>query len=970
LIIALLLSTTLFGPADRTITLGDDGVLRWEDSGDEVTLFGVNTYPAFYAEYQEMKARGLDIRAEIESDLDQLARLGFDLIRVHCFDREFSTADGALVENERLALMDHLIAEAKARGIYTMLTPIAWWPTPGDEGGFSGHIPMADMIADPSTWPIQQRFLAEFVQHVNPETGLAYKDDPAIVAFETINEPIPPHGTPDEVVIGHINAHVAAIRGTGCTKPIFYNGWGGRLAAVAASEADGCTFGWYPTGLQSGGSLLGDCLSSVDRLDYAHDPVLEGLAKAVYEFDAADVASGVLYPAMARSFRAAGIQLAAQFQYDMTATAHHNAHWPTHFLNLFYAPQRAMAMMVASQAFHRLPRGGTYAAHPEGDQFGAFRVSHEENLTEMIAEDAFLYSADTQSAPPNMASLTLIAGVGSSPIVLYEGTGAYFVDRLEAGRWRLEVLPDAVWVDDPFSSRSINDETARVLHRERAMTLRLPDLGADFRATMAGREQAATDGRIVVTPGVWELRAVGLPAGEATAGLRLPPSSDRPATVRVPHPELLPSGRDWAVPTTVAAARDASDVMVGWDGGSVPARETGPYTYEATVPGTALVGETFAYWIEATVGGIRTRFPSGLPVESGAVAPPLSILSLDAAPPVRQGHDGVHATSRLVEDDETGERALELSLDSLENRTWVDVRIPVDLGDNDLSEYRALCLRLKRGQPVTRRIEVALAMGEEVGYGAVVDVPAEWEEVRLPLDRLSPLWQTNVPLDLDRVIALHVGYGTYTLPNSISGPHSVLLADAWLDPQPEREWRVPVLREGAPLVLFDGWPAGLRISGQPGILAGGCPGSEVGSLALRLTAPTGFPGNGSASAEIALARRLRFVQEEAATYRTLCLLVRSGEPRSTQVEVVLREHDRAAFGAEVDLTEQWRVVRLPLDELRHFGHWEGPANRGHEGDRLNPGRIASLHLTFGAWLYPDSPESAHAVEIGRVWLER
>ena len=88
-------------------------MLRWEDSGNEVALFGVNIYPAFYAEYQELKARGLDIRAEIESDLDQLARLGFDLIRVHCFDREFSTADGALVENERLALMDHLIAEAR-----------------------------------------------------------------------------------------------------------------------------------------------------------------------------------------------------------------------------------------------------------------------------------------------------------------------------------------------------------------------------------------------------------------------------------------------------------------------------------------------------------------------------------------------------------------------------------------------------------------------------------------------------------------------------------------------------------------------------------------------------------------------------------------------------------------------------------------------------------------------------------------
>lgn len=970
MVATLLLATTLLGPADRAVVQGDDGVLRWRDSGEEVALFGVNYYPAFYAEYQELKARGLDIRAELESDLDQFVRLGFDLIRVHCFDREFSTPEGGLVQNEHLAVMDHLIAEAKARGIYMMLTPIAWWPTPGDEGGFSSHIPMAEMVANPATWPVQQRFLAEFAEHVNPETGLAYKDDPAVVAFETINEPIPPPGTPDSVITEYINAHVAAIRGTGCTKPIFFNGWGGRLAAVAASEANGCTFGWYPTGLQSGASLLDDCLSAVDRLDYAHDPVLEGLAKAVYEFDCADVASGVLYPAMARSFRSAGIQMAAQFQYDMTATADHNAHWPTHYLNLCYAPQRAMAMMVACQAFHRLPRGESYPPHPEGDRFGVFRVSHEEGLTEMLADDAFVYSADTASVPSNPEALSLVAGVGSSPVVAYEGTGAYFLDRLSDGRWRLEVLPDAVWVDDPFAPRSRQEETSRVLHRERAMTIGLPDLGPGFIARSEGGERTADGGRVVVWPGVWELRAAGLPVGEGQSGLRLPASSQGPPVVYLPRPELVAAGRDWEVALTAAGAEDATDVRVAWSDGAVEATRMGAYRYQALVPASALQGGFFEFWAEAEIAGTRYRFPSGLPVGAEMAAPPLRLCDLSAAPPVRQDPQGIHAQAQVILDQESGEPALQLALDSLENHSWVDTRLPVDLNEGDLSQYRALCLRLRRGELATSHIEVALTMDDRLGYGLVTPVPVGWSEVRIPLERMAPLWDTRVPLDLSKVVGLHIGFGRYTLPHSTPGPHSVLLADARLETEGQRTWAVPLLREGEPLVLMDGRPERLRVSGWEGVTVGECAGPEPGLSALELRAPKGFPAGSSASVEVSVGPRLRFVQPEAEQCGTLCLLARRGEPVTEQVEVVLREHDRAPFGTEIDLTDEWREIRVPLGELRHFPHWDGPASRGGKGDRLNPGRIATLHLTFGAWLYPDALERPHAIEIQRIWLDR
>lgn len=52
-----------------------------------------------------------------------------------------------------------------------------------------------------------------------------------------------------------------------------------------------------------------------------------------------------------------------------------------------------------------------------------------------------------------MKALKHIAGVGSSPVVQYEGTGIYFIDKVADNEWKLEVYPDIMNVDDPFQGR-------------------------------------------------------------------------------------------------------------------------------------------------------------------------------------------------------------------------------------------------------------------------------------------------------------------------------------------------------------------------------------------------------------------------------------------------------------------------------------------------------------------------------------
>lgn len=975
----LLLLATLAAPADDLARVGPDGVLRWERAGTEVALFGTNYYPAFYAENKEMTERGLDIRAVIESDLDQFVRLGFDLIRVHCFDREFTTPEGALVDNEHLRLLDHMIAEAKERGIYVALTPIAWWPTVGDIGGFSSKHTMAEMTTNPDVWAIEARYLHDFVAHVNPETGLSYGDDPVVVAFETINEPIPPPSTSDEVVTRFIDSQVEAIRSTGCTKPVFYNTWGGRHRALRASKADGSTFGWYPTGLGNGSSLITDCLGLVDRLADAHDPVLDGTPKMVYEFDCADVPTGELYPAMARSFRSAGIQIAAQFQYDATPCAPHNTWWVTHYLNLPYAPQRALAMMIAGKAFHRLPRGEEYGQHPTADRFGPFRVDHGTGLSEMADRDAFLYNADTETVPPAAEELTLVAGMGSSPLVRYEGTGAYFLDRLAPGVWRLELWPDAVWVADPFNPNHVSPEVSRVYWRSRRMEIRLPDLAQGFsasRVTGTNDVTLARDGAVALTPGVWVLSAPGATVpGDVSATFAAPPEQSLPPMASIRTAELLGEGlacpvrAEIAGPVDVAAAR----LQVGDSGQELPLTSVTPYRFEGTIPAELVSGRELSVRLAADLGGETLLFPGGQ--VQGAVAPLpdhefLAFHDGDALPEVLQS-PGTGGAGAVVPGGQAGSSALRLSAERFGAQgEWVGMRIPARGLPGVSGGQGAVVLHARRTTGRTRALEIGLVMDDGTGYGKVVALPTDWSEVAVPLASLTQLWKGGGPgLDLSRITEITVGMGPYTLGLPKDGPFGFELESVRLVPD-EPEWRLPVQGRGEPFVLVEGGvPRNLRFQGQEGFASYETDGADPRRTAWGLEARS-FPDGNCLGVSVSISSKTTGVAPLIEGYQTIHLRVRAAAAATTAVEMAFREMDGTAWGTDVPLAEEWQDIRLPITALRHFAHWGGtPEGRGGEGDHLRPGEAATFQLTFGAWLYPGRELDRHAVEVDYVALE-
>lgn len=479
------------------------GVIRWEKDHKEAAFFGTNYTAPFAYGNRAIVRMGVTAEQAIKDDVYHFSRLGLDAFRVHVWDQEISDAEGNLINNEHLRLFDFLLAELKKRKIKTLITPIAFWGNGYPEkdektGSFANKYGKDKSVVSEEAFKAQENYLKQFFQHKNPYTGLTYQQDAGILAAEINNEPH--HSGPKERATEYVNRMTAAIKSAGWTKPIFYNisesHW--YADAIVKANVQGHTFQWYPTGLVAGHTLQGNYLPNVAKYKIPFDtlPAFKNRAKAVYEFDAGDVMAPIMYPAMARSFRAAGFQWATQFAYDPMATAYANTEYQTHYLNLAYTPSKAISMLIASKVFHQTARLDTLN---NGHTFGPFKIDYKNSLSEMNTADEFYYTNSTSSKVLNAKKLKHIAGVGSSKIVQYNGKGAYFIDQVAAGVWRLEVMPDAILIRDPFEKASPEKEVTRIIWSTLPMAIDLPDLGANF--TVKGLNQGNTVNSVAIKNG-------------------------------------------------------------------------------------------------------------------------------------------------------------------------------------------------------------------------------------------------------------------------------------------------------------------------------------------------------------------------------------------------------------------------------------------------------------------------------------
>jgi len=563
----------------------------------EKLYFGVNYTVPFAYGYRSHLALGIKPEDAIDADVYHMQRLGLDAFRVHVWDVEISDSAGNLLNNEHLRLFDYLIKKLKERNIKILITPIAFWGNGYPERdertpGFSTKYGKGPAVVLEDAIKAQENYLKQFFTHVNPYTKLTYTADPDVIAMEINNEPH--HSGPKEKATHYVNRLAAAVRSAAWKKPIYYNisESPAYAAAVVKANVDGHSFQWYPTGLVANHEQKGNFLPNVDQYTIPFDdtiPAFASRAKMVYEFDAGDVMQPIMYPAMARSFRAAGFQWATQFAYDPMHTAYANTEYQTHYLNLAYTPAKAISLLIASKVFHKLPRGQRYGAYPQDTLFDVFTVSYKQQLSLMNDDTAFYYSNNTTVAPKNLQRLKHIAGVGSSPVVQYEGKGAYFLDKV-AGGWRLELMPDAIPLRDPFERASPRKEVTRIKWASNKFTF----MGNSF----------------WVQPGVYLI--AGNNIHPITAEFYAPKSSSaEPALVHKPLTEVS-AGKLFYIDFQITDSVDKVSIELHnssnkWK--TLQALRLNNYDYRAEVPADVITSGIISYRIMVNKGATTYTFP-------------------------------------------------------------------------------------------------------------------------------------------------------------------------------------------------------------------------------------------------------------------------------------------------------------------------------------------------------------------------
>jgi hypothetical protein len=791
------------GAAARPVYLDAAGVVRWGDSKEEVGLFGANYCIMSGSDYRMAGLVSNDRKAMIDEDMAHFARMGWTALRL-CSWGDWENADraGNLIVNEHVDLLDYLIARARARGIYILLTPIHTYDPafadqvgkPSANEGFSRYFQREEMGTNPASIAAQVNYIGQLLNHVNRYTGVAIKDEPAILFIEMINEPV--HHPEDAAgSVAYINALVGAVRRTGCKKLTFFNvSQDFAIApAIQRSKVDGVSFGWYPTSLVAGHTLQGNFLQAVDGYPDMLLPSLKAKPRIVYEFDSADLLSGYLYPAMARTYRSVGAQFATMFAYDMLRTAPFNLGWQTHYLNLAHTPRKAVSAVIAAEAMRRLPRFRSYGRYPENLEFGDFRVSYEGDMSELNADDAFMNAGATRSLPRNPKTLTRIVGFESSGAVDYEGSGAYFLDKVRDGVWRLEVYPDEALVRDPFEQPRPDKVVSRLLYRNWPMTLRLPDLGMQFFAApikvpadSAAAGRRAVNGRFPVEPGIWLLsRSEQVGRGELPATLSRVGFDEYHVNERISYPDsvqsLAPKEFLAGAPVEIRA-RAADDGLPDevnlWVrpagmrsfGAPIPMKRLRGNDYGAVLAPGVLAPGLYEYAVSVKTGDRSATFPGGVPQQPGAwpfladalwsfrVTPsgiPMRLLNpkQDYARLsfVRPGERYRQPFFQLAPAEAADESALSLILPDLGRDTPARYAAALFVGDvvsaraADAPRANAVDIKLQAVGGSRKTLEVVLIERDGAAWSTSVVAGKAWSTVRVPLENLRIARSIHIP---------------------------------------------------------------------------------------------------------------------------------------------------------------------------------------------------------------------------------
>lgn len=788
----LFLCSALYSKGENipTIYIDKNGVMRWNDTREEASFYGVNYTLPFAHVYRAMNYLGKDHKEAIDKDVYHFSRLGFNAYRIHIWDVEISDGEGNLIENDHLDLFDYLVAKLKERDIRILITTMTNFGNGYPErnqntGAFSYLYEKGKVHSNPKAIEAQKRYIAQFITHVNPYTKQSYKDDPYIIGFEINNEPF--HTDSPKQTEEYINSMLKAIKKTGNKKPVFYNVSHNmeHTQAYYNTTVQGTTYQWYPIGLVAGRTRKGNFLPSVDQYNIPFSKLkgFDKKVKAVYEYDPADITYSYIHPAMVRTFRSQGFQWITQFAYDPIDMAWANSEYQTHFLNLAYTPNKAVSLAIAAEVAYRIPKDKQFPKYPNDTIFDHFRVSYTQDLSELNSPYKFYYSDNTSTHPIAANQLNKIIGCGSSPIVRYEGTGAYFIDQLEDGVWRLEVMPDAIQINDPFATPSLQKEVVTIAWNSWSMQLNLPDLGKNFTFSGINKDNLiqgqANDQTIVVKPGVYLLKRNGHTSAqswEATTrwnnillGEYVTPQAhaDKFSVVHSAA-KVLERGSDLHFQAQIIGPATPDSVMIYTDKISFWAdhnpyilmkRKHG-YTYEAVIPNST-IGEdnTLRYNIVLASKGENWTYPAqvkGHPLDwdfykkeywETKIVDPNSKINLFCASDNQMDTYGIPETSYVKQTEKEQAIAYQFEIKDEDARFYWRkyIKDDIELRKEKLAKAKYLNLKLKDKKDIDR-LKIGFVTNTGFTYTTIVDLnKGNNNTYQIALDQLRQDLTTLLP---------------------------------------------------------------------------------------------------------------------------------------------------------------------------------------------------------------------------------
>ncbi len=473
-----------------------------------------------------------------DENLAHLPPMGVRCVRLHLLPSDFSDAHGNLSDSVYLDVLDYLVSRCRDMGIYVYLTLMNEMKTLHVKDSFMAGHEREEWLFDADFMDCSERYITALLNHRNRYNDTPYRSEPAIAVVELINEPRYPRaadvteggrfancrddfrrwceahgvgGAPEQLfpsyrydrVKAYLSRMHTAIRATGCDKAVAWNlnwprmiqGHEDVFQAAADSPVEAVSFCCYPGQRDvkspfwahpadlSGNNYLGyleKCGREYYFLGWVLGRRFASKAKLVYEFENMyNHSTSYIYPAMARLFRSLGAQIAPMWQYTLSPVAEFMG--GSHYLNLHCTPAKAVAFRIAAEAFRSTPRYAAFDLTDDGSamSFGPCSLSFQSGISEWVSGHTVMHSGPLATLPAEIGGdVRHIAGVGPSPLVTYEGTGAYFIEPAPGGLG-LTILPDAEYLRPPWKRVSRKPPLSRLCRLDSAAThrfeVRLPD---------------------------------------------------------------------------------------------------------------------------------------------------------------------------------------------------------------------------------------------------------------------------------------------------------------------------------------------------------------------------------------------------------------------------------------------------------------------------------------------------------------